>query len=309
MICCFEETKFQEGLRSLFKGHIMFDQKLSDYTTFKIGGKADIFFTPSNNDELSFFLSEIIEMNIEFVIIGGGSNILIADSGFKGAVIYTKKLNKFMLKSDTNIIAEAGTDLRKLVNFAWSKGLSGLEFAAGIPGTIGGALICNAGGKYGSIHEIVVSVTTMDKTGKTLLLTRDDLKFGYRESHLPENSIITNVEIQLEQGDIKSIRNRTRFILSQKANSQPLKAMSAGCIFKNIRGSSTGALIDSLHLKGFQIGDASISKIHANFIINEKEASASDILELIRFIKKEAQDKKNVELETEIKFIGFKNLC
>jgi UDP-N-acetylmuramate dehydrogenase len=292
-----------------WKNQIEFNKSLAAYTSFNIGGLADIFFTPRNIENLKGFLLMINKELIPWIVIGGGTNILISDSGFRGAVIYLTNFRNILPTSKDKIYVDAGVELRKLVNFAFICNLSGLEFASGIPGTVGGALICNAGGKYGSMEKIVDYVDCITDHGIFRTFASDALYFGYRKCSIPNNHIVIGLGIKLQIDERKAVTNRMKIIMKEKCIRQPLNSKSAGCIFKNPPGDSAGAIIESVGLKGIQSGGAKISKKHANFILNSGGAKASDVTFLIKHIKENVLLKKGLNLETEIRFIGFEDPC
>jgi len=294
---------------AIWKNQIEFDRILAEYTSFKIGGPTNILFTPVNIDNLRKFMVFLKKEQILWSVIGGGTNILISDSGFNGAIISLKKLKNFYLTSKDNIYTEAGLDIRKLVNFALKNNLSGLEFASGIPGSVGGTVICNAGGKYGVMEDIVDYVDCISENGKLERINSIDLKFEYRTSVIPKNHIIVGIGIKLQIARRITILKKMKHILREKALTQPLKSKSAGCIFKNPGKESAGLIIDKLGMKGMQIKDVKISEKHANFILNMGSAKASDVLNLIEHIKETVFQKKGIILETEIRSLGFEEQC
>ncbi|MBU1627882.1 UDP-N-acetylmuramate dehydrogenase [bacterium] len=296
--------EIKDNLSVSFGNQLKFDEFLSGYTSFKIGGKADLFFTPITIDSLRRLLVFVNENKIPFVFLGGGTNMLISDSGFRGIVIYMQKLNKINLVSENKIYSEAGVELRKLVNFSFKQSLAGIEFASGIPGTVGGALVCNAGGKYGALGDIVDYADCLTPKGDDKTFTRKEINFGYRECSIPKNHVIVGISVKLQKERKEKVREKMKGIMKEKAQNQPLKSKSAGCIFKNPSEERVGSLIDSLNLKGCKIGGAIVSEKHANFIINNGTARASDVHDLISHIKEKVLLKKGINLETEINFVG-----
>jgi UDP-N-acetylmuramate dehydrogenase len=301
---------------------------LKEYTTFKIGGPARYFFVAENKEDLKNAILWAKKKKLPFFILGGGSNILFSDNGFNGLVI--KLQNAQYEIRNTKIIAEAGVPLQKLVLESAKKGLSGLENLAGIPGTVGGAIWGNAGAFGREIGNLVEKVKVLDVGSSKLEVKRlknKDCKFGYRDSIFKrkKNLIILEATLKLKRGKRKEIEEKIMEILRLRKEKQPLEFPSAGSVFKNVPIEKvskrirekfkekikdgflpTGVLIDAAGLKGFQIGGAKISEKHANFILNVGNAKASDVKELMEKIKKEVKKKFKIQLEEEIKLVGFK---
>ena len=277
---------------------------LASHTTFGIGGPAQLFYKAKTSKELIRVIKAARELKIPYFILGGGSNILVADRGLVGLTIKIQN-SKFKVQN-YRIIAEAGTPLAKVVKAAQEHSLSGLECCIGIPGTVGGAVAGNAGDKNQWISQCIKSVTILDKSGKIINLKKDNCQFGYRTSCFKDNpsKIILEAILELKKENSKTIKEKTKQFLEAKGN-QP-KEKSAGSIFKNPANDSAGRLIDAAGLKGKKVGEAQISPQHANFIINLGRAKAKDVLTLIRLAQNEVKEKFGVELELEIKLIGFK---
>jgi UDP-N-acetylmuramate dehydrogenase len=283
------------------KGKVKLNEPLKKYTTFKIGGPAKFLVEPQDADDLKLFLELRKKAGVPFRVIGSGSNILAGDRGFRGAVLklsspYFKriKFDKFFLECG------AGNSLGRVIAAAKTRGLSGLEFLSGIPGTAGGALVMNAGTNDKSIGSLVESVKVMDYNGRINDLFRTDLRLGYRRSNL-SRYIILGCCLKLAKKGKKEIVNKAEEYLSRRRITQDLLRPSAGCIFKNPPGKSAGKLIDLCGLKGRKAGGAAVSKIHANFILNYGAAKAADVLKLMSLIKRRVKGKFNITLEPEIK--------
>lgn len=288
---------------NLLKGlQVKFKEPLKKYTTFKIGGPCDYFIEPLDWNDLKIAASILKKHKIPFRIMGAGSNILAADKGVKGAVIRlgTVFFQKVNFKSNYAYIG-AGCRLNKFMRMAKQKGLSGYEFLAGIPATIGGALIMDAGqGKTGkSIEDLVEKVTVMDYNGNINILYKKDLKFSYRKSNLSKY-IVLEVCLKLYKSSKEQIAKNIRNYLIHKKASQDMAWPSAGCIFRNPRRGSAGRLIDLCGLKGKNYGDAFISDKHANFILNRGSAKARDVLRLMDLIGRKVNKKFNLTLKPEI---------
>ena len=273
---------------------------LASHTTFGIGGPAELFYEAQTSEELIKAVKAARELKIPYFILGGGSNILVADQGLAGLTIKIKS-QRLKIKSP-KIIAEAGTSLAEIVKTAQDYSLSGLECCIGIPGTVGGAVAGNAGAKNQWISQCIKSVTILDKSGEIINLKKDNCQFGYRTSCFKSNpsKVILEVIFELEKENPKIIKEKTKQFLEARSN-QP-KEKSAGSIFKNPANDSAGRLIDAAGLKGKRVGEAQISPQHANFIINLDKAKASDILTLIKLAQSRVKEKFGVELKLEIQY-------
>ena len=273
---------------------------LAKTTWYGLGGPADYFITPQDLEQLKDVVKRCSENNIPIYVMGFGSNLLISDAGLRAAVI---KLNaeKFTQTEfdGEQLTAWAGADLNELVLTCVKKGLSGIESLTGIPGSIGGAVRMNAGGNFGDIGAAVESVTLMGTDGKTFEKTKPELMFDYRRTNITAKFVI-NAKLKLVPTDPEQIMRTVKEIWIYKKNNQPLNTKNSGCIFKNPRGVSAGALIDRAGLKGLQIGRAVVSEKHANFIIAQKECKSKDVLRLIDAIKERVKEQFDLELELEI---------
>lgn len=284
------------------KAKVKFKEPLKKHTSFKVGGACDYFIEPKDIYDLKLLIKSLKRNKIPFRVLGLGSNTLVCDKGVKGAVIHLGNpcFKKIFVKNNF-IDAGAGSHLNKLIKAAVKHGLAGLEFLSGIPGTVGGALIMNAGraGELPGFGSLVETVTTIDYCGNIRTLKKKDLKFGYRKSNLSKQ-IILSVRLKLMKKEKMEIQlNLSRYIHYRKAT-QDLSRPSAGCIFKNPPDSSAGRLIDLCGLKERRIGDAVVSGKHANFIVNDGSAKALDILKLMNLIRKEVKKRFNLNLEPEV---------
>lgn len=284
---------------------------LKNFTTFRIGGPAKYFFVAKTKSDIISGISWAKDKKLPFFILGRGSNLLVADRGFDGLVIKIKN-QKFKITSTNQnlkiIECEAGMLLNQVVGLAIKNNLAGLEWAIGIPGTVGGAIYGNAGAFKRSMKEVVKEVEIFDvKTGKIKKLKNKDCKFNYRDSIFKKkkNLIILSAKLQLKKGSKNQIQKRLRKYLNYRKKTQPLNSFSAGSIFKNPNGKSAAELIDKAGLKGKKIGKAQISKKHPNFIINLGGARADQVLKLINLIKTRVKEKFNIELKEEIQYLGF----
>lgn len=285
-------------------GEVYKDFKLAKVTSFKIGGKANLYATPRTIDELFNLIEQAEESCVKYKIIGNGTNLVFSDDGFDGLVISTKKLNELERFGERSFLVGAGAMLSSLTIRALNEGLSGLEFAVGIPGTLGGAIVMNAGANGGDISSVIKSVTVLENGG-IRVLEKEKLEFGYRSSYFLSHptSIILFAEIELTSFNSKEIiEQRMKQNLEKRLLTQP-REPSAGCVFKKVGDKSAGQLIEEAGLKGFKVGGAEVSSVHANFIVNTGTATTKDVLKLIKTIKTEVYKKFGVELELEVEII------
>ncbi len=294
---------FLKKLIPVLKGEFLVNAPLRNYTTFHIGGPADIIIFPRFIEDVQAVIKLLYENNIKFIIMGNGSNLLVKDEGFHGAVILLKKYFNEIIICDEFIEADSGAILPLLSRKAQEKGLSGLEFAINIPATIGGAVHNNASGFGQSIADIVDEVDIIDKEGKINKFFKNDLKFSYRSCKFPVHGIIIRTKLHLKKEDSTIILKRMKRNVENRNNMQPVNFPSAGSVFKNPQGDFAGRLIESAGLKGKFCGKAQISEKHANFIINTGGAKASDVLYLIELAQKTVLEKTGIKLEREIEII------
>lgn len=276
---------------------------MSRYTSMRVGGLADLVVYPRSHLELMIVLNLLTSLNFPWTVLGGGSNTIIDDSGIKGVVVSTKKMREIKILGSGKIVAEAGAVLGSVLNKSIRAELSGFEFAAGIPGTVGGGVFMNAGANDGEIKDVVEKVWIW-LNGKEIMLSRDELKFEYRKSYLPEGSVVTKAMFGLTRGNRKESERRVKDYLDKRSETQPITISNSGSIFKNPPEIPAGMLLEQLGFKGYQIGRARFSEVHANFIVNSGGASASDVLKLIDAAKKEAFLRTGMLLETEVEIIG-----
>lgn len=283
------------------------DEVMALHTSFKLGGKADIFLCPETVEQMAGLLKLAKEENIPCFILGKGSNLLVSDEGIEGAVISTDGLDKISLVGSSEIYAEAGVTLAQLCKFARDNGLTGLEFAYGIPGSVGGALYMNAGAYDGDMSQVTVSAKSLDEEQNIVLRDVSQMGLGYRKSIYRQNGeTVIGVTVRLTKGDKEQITEAMNTIINKRIKSQPLEYPSAGSTFKRPEGYFAAALIDECGLKGRSVGDAQVSEKHAGFVINKGKATCSDVLSLIEDIKETVLEKKGVSLETEVVFVGRK---
>jgi UDP-N-acetylmuramate dehydrogenase len=273
---------------------------LAKETWYGLGGPADYFIRPQDTEQLAIVVKRCNENKVPIYVLGYGSNLLVSDEGVRGAVIQLKSDNFSQIKFvKEQVIAGAGVELSRLLLTCAKKGLSGLEPLTGIPGSIGGAVRMNSGGNFGDIGTVVESVTLMDKDGKVSEKKKPELQFDYRQTNITAKFIL-EAKINMAEGDPEQITKMIKENWVYKKNNQPLNTINSGCIFKNPRGLSAGAMIDRTGLKGLQIGGAIVSEKHANFFIAQKGCTSRDVMRLIETVKEKVQKQFNVELELEI---------
>jgi UDP-N-acetylmuramate dehydrogenase len=286
---------------SHFKGKILRNKDLANYTSFKIGGKADYFIIPNSWNDLLLILEEIKKFKFPYKIMGRGSNILISDEGVEGAVIkIDRSLGNIMLIDDTFIKVEAGCLISEFLRFLYENNLGGLEFLAGIPGTIGGAVFCNAGAFGEAIGDYIEEIVIIDENLKERIIKRNDMNFSYRNSGLKDKWIIKSIiiKVNFQKGEITY--KKILEILKERRQKLP-NLPSAGSIFKNPPNFSAGYLLDNLGMKGKRVGNVMVSYEHANIIVNLGGGKAKEVKELISMMRDKVKDVYNISLELEIK--------
>ena len=300
------------GLKKIFDlittagwGEVYPDEPLCRHTTWRIGGPADLLFQPNKWEVCAEVLATASALRIPVTFLGAGSNVLVADGGIRGLVVQTKKMKALSWQGQT-ATAESGVALTYLSNLAAEQGLSGLEFAAGIPGTLGGAVIMNAGAYRQSLGEVVRKVKTVTKNGTVMTYSREQMEYSYRSSVLRhKDEMVGEVEISLEKGEPAEIKKSTEEYLELRRKKHPLNTPNAGSVFKNPQGVAAAKLIEEVGAKGWRVGDAEVSRQHANFIVNLGEAKAADVLQLIEEVGKAVKNRFSIQLETEVIKLGF----
>lgn len=288
--------KLFAGLETIVKE----SEPLAPRTWFELGGPAEYFIEPTTLDELRDVVQRCRENDVPIHVLGGGANLLIDDGGVKGAVIHLgTETFRQVTYSEGMLRAGAGADMPKLVLHCVRQGLTGLECLTGIPGSVGGCTRMNAGGVFGDIGSVIESVEVMGADGVAFSRTRDDLVFGYRSTNISSKFILSST-FRVGEEDPQAILRQVKEIWFYKKNSQPLGTPNAGCIFKNPRGMSAGALIDKSGMKGVRAGGAHVSEKHANFILADRGARASDVLKLINIVREAVYNKFEVYLELEV---------
>ncbi len=281
------------------------DCPMGQQTSFRCGGNAAIFALPSSAEGLAEMIGLLKSRQVPYMFMGNGSNLLFTDAGYAGVVIKAGAAFEEMSVSGREIRAGAGVPLARIARAAASEGLTGLEFASGIPGSLGGAVFMNAGAYGGEMEQVLASVTSMDGSGRLIERKTEELGLSYRRSVFQENGeFILSAVIRLEKGDRDAIEERMRELAAQRSAKQPLNLPSAGSFFKRPEGHFAGRLIEDCGLKGLRVGGAQISPLHAGFVVNCGGATATDVLDLMRVVQETVLDRTGVLLEPEVRIIG-----
>ncbi len=290
---------------TLGSDNVRLHEPMKKHTTFRIGGPADYYLCPHSTEELQKILQICRENKLEFFILGNGSNLLVSDKGYRGVVIQLWKNFSDIETEDNTITVKAGTLLSKVAAEALEESLTGMEFASGIPGTMGGAVMMNAGAYGGEMKNIIREVTVLTREGELLTLSKEEMNFGYRTSVVKEKGyVVISAVLQLRKGDREEIRKVMDELKERRVTKQPLDMPSAGSTFKRPEGYFAGKLIMDAGLRGFSVGGAQISEKHCGFVVNKGDATAADVLGLIGEVQKRVQEKFGVALEPEVKFLG-----
>lgn len=300
----------ERRLRRLgFQGELKRSVLMSDLTSFRIGGPADLILYPRDEDDLKIALSLLKDAGVPYHLLGNGTNLLVADAGVRGALISLSHAFRQISRQGNTIVAGGGVGLPELLQYCASHALQGLEQLAGIPGTVGGGVRMNAGSWGVAIGDRVSYLLVMDSAGNTKTSSRNEVSFGYRGVDLPKDEIILQAAFSLEEGDGEEIKGRMGGYLQRKRETQPLSLPSAGSIFKNPPGIPAGRLIEELGLKGTRRGAAMISPLHANFIVNMGGARARDVIGLIDYVRSRAWQERGIQLELEVSIIGEERMA
>ncbi len=299
-----------EKLATIVGGdNLLLNEMMSGHTTFKIGGPADYFVTPENVNQIVDVINIANEYNVSYAIIGNGSNIIVPDEGYRGIVILLyDKFNsmEFQAHGDGiwHITVEAGAMLGRIGNEFMKRSLTGFEFATGIPGTVGGAVVMNAGAYGGEIKDIIVNATVLTRENKIMVLSKGELELGYRTSIVPKKGyIVLSAEFELREGNAEEISDKVRDLAMRRREKQPLEYPSAGSTFKRPEGYFAGKLIADAGLKGFHIGGIEVSEKHAGFVINKGKGTATEFFSLIDYVCSKVYEQFVVELELEVKIL------
>ena len=287
------------------KDSILVDEPMSRHITFRVGGSADFFVTPGTKEEVRDAVRVCKEEKMPYYIIGNGSNLLVSDKGYRGVIIQIyKEMNEVTVEGDI-IKAQAGALLSGIAAKALAAELTGFEFASGIPGTIGGACVMNAGAYGGEMKDVLESVTVLTGEGEILKISREDLELGYRTSVIARKGyVVLEATLKLEHGEGAKIKAYMDELKEKRVTKQPLEYPSAGSTFKRPEGHFAGKLIEDAGLRGFQVGGAQVSEKHCGFVINRDHATAADIMELMRQVQIRVKENSGVDLEPEVKMLG-----
>ena len=297
----FQKKDLQAAVVGL-RGGVTFGATLDAYTSFKIGGPADVLVEPADVDDVRRLVKQAGAKNIPLFVVGG-TNLLIRDGGIRGIVVSLSKLRAIKEEPEAVLYAEGGVGMPTLIGHAIRRSLTGLEWAAGIPGTVGGCLVMNAGTRLGEMKDSVKAVRLVNMRGDLMELPAASIPFEYRRARLPKG-IVVGVWLQLREGVRAEIEKVVKDYLHYRKETQPLTMHSAGCVFKNPPNDSAGHLLEVTGLKGLRIGDAEVSTKHGNFIVNRGRASAADVIELIRTVRRTIKRKAGVQLDLELKIVG-----
>lgn len=289
----------------LGEDRVFTDEPMKQHTTFKIGGPADYFLVPESGEEAGEIIKICKQTDIPYFILGNGSNLLVGDGGYRGAVIQIYRNMSAVTTEGTIITAQAGALLSSVAAVAKNASLTGFEFAGGIPGTVGGAAVMNAGAYGGEMKDVLVEVTVMDADGNIFTIPAEKLELGYRTSIIKKAGyIVLEAKIRLEEGNQEAIRERMKELTIQRTTKQPLEFPSAGSTFKRPEGYFAGKLVMDSGLRGYQVGGARVSEKHCGFVINAGGATAKDVRTLMENVRDIVYKKYGVTLEPEVKFLG-----
>ncbi|QXM06476.1 UDP-N-acetylmuramate dehydrogenase [Crassaminicella indica] len=284
---------------------ILKNEQMKKHTSFKIGGPADIMVLPKSKEEVQFAINVCKVCNIDYYVIGNGSNLLVRDKGIRGVVIkLADNFNDVNIKGN-RVIAQAGILLSALSNRLMKESFKGFEFASGIPGTLGGAIAMNAGAYGGEMKDVLVGAYVVDENGKIIYLDKKDMALDYRSSIIQKKGyVVVEAEMEFEKGDLTEIKEKIKDFTKRRTTKQPLHLPSAGSTFKRPQGYFAGKLIEDAGLKGVRVGGAQVSDLHSGFVVNVDNATADDVIHLMGLVQKVVKDQFGVVLESEVKIIG-----
>ena len=302
------KNEIKEALGSIIAGKILYDEPMSRHTSLNVGGNAAALVLIKSEEQLVGVVRRLREKKINFLPAGNLTNIIVREGGYRGAILLMtgmKEINyEYTSEGGDFISAQAGAALAKVVSRSATEELTGLEFCAGIPGSVGGAVWMNAGAYGKEIKDVIKAVFLLDVEGGKKTMNREAISFSYRKTLLPPDTIILGAQFKLEKGERAKIKKKISEIMLSRRQKHPLEFPNAGSIFKNLPGQAAGKLIEEMGMKGMNVGDAQISPKHANFIVNRGKATASDVLALIALVQANAEKEKGVNLEPEIVIIG-----
>jgi UDP-N-acetylmuramate dehydrogenase len=305
--------KIEEVLRGRIRGTLLVGEPLRNHTSFRVGGEADLLFYPFDSDDLAAALRTASDESLPVIVMGNGTNLLVRDGGVRGLTVHTGQMvgvgddrvpDAPSEGEPVDLSALAGTALSRLINYSVSKGLSGLEFAAGIPGTVGGAAHMNAGAHGSSFGDVVSWAELVEMSGEKRRFLRGEIEFFYRGSRWPSEGIVTEVGLRLVYRGEKHVLDRVKSCLSERGKRLPIGVGMAGSVFKNPEGDYAGRIIEDAGLKGMRVGQAEVSRKHANVIVNLGGATAGEILQLVETVTRMVEKKTGIVLEKEIDIVG-----
>jgi len=290
-----------------YRGEVMYDEPMSSHTYLGIGGPADIFVIPADAISLKKCLGFAVQRKMHVLIVGGGTNMLVSDNGFRGMLI---SLRHFSMKKTINerddsddVFIESGVPLQGLLGLCAEKGYAGIESLAGIPGTVGGAIVGNAGAFNQEIKDVITSLVIVNHNGNIKKVERKELSFGYRKLDIAEDVIVLSANMVLGKTDPEVIKRRMKETIEQKKRTQPVFERSAGCAFKNPEGDFAGRLIDAAGCKGMRVGGIAVSTVHSNFLVNKGNGTAAEYIELMNIVKEKVAEHSGIVLEPEIRIV------
>lgn len=285
--------------------NVLQKENMKGHTTFRIGGPADVFVSPVTAEGIRDTVQVCREQEVPFYVVGNGSNLLVSDQGYRGVIVQIYKNFSEITVEGEELVIQAGAMLSVIAKTALAQSLTGFEFASGIPGTLGGAVVMNAGAYGGEMKDVLTEVTVVTREGEIRTLPAEELKLGYRKSSVVENGwIVLGARIRLAHGDKEQIRSRMEELKNQRVSKQPLDLPSAGSTFKRPEGYFAGKLIMDAGLRGFTVGGAQVSEKHCGFVVNRGDATASDVYRLIQEVSARVKDQAGVELEPEVRMLG-----
>lgn len=298
-------NQYKELFKELYKDdNIIVNAEMKNYVHFKVGGPADVLLIPERKDQVIKSIEICRKNNIPFYVVGNGSNLLVKDGGIRGVVLHLKELKNITV-SNNILEAECGAMLKDISKKAQDNSLTGLEFSCGIPGTVGGAVFMNAGAYDGEISQVIESAEVIDSDGNVINLSKEELELGYRSSIVMKKGyVVLSAKFKLKEGKLEKIKEVVDDLTFKRESKQPLEYPSAGSTFKRPKGYFAGKLIQDAGLKGYTIGGAAVSEKHSGFVINKNNATAKDILDLIKHIQNEVKKQFNVDLHPEVRIIG-----
>lgn len=302
------KNEIKKALSDIAAGKILYDEPMSQHASLAVGGNADALVFIKSEDQLLEITKKLREKKINFVPVGNLTNIIVRDGGYRGVILLMTGMKKISYEYTPDagylISAQAGAALVKVVNMSVSNELTGLEFCAGIPGTVGGAVSMNAGAYGKEMKDVIRAISLLNAAGEIKTMNKEEISFSYRKTLLPPDTIILGAQFKLKKDEREKIKKRISEILQWRQKKHPLEFPNAGSIFKNLPMQIAGKLIEDMGMKGMNVGGAQISTKHANFIVNRGSATAADVLELIALIQSKAEKEKGVKLETEVVIIG-----